>query len=141
MGGDLAISHNDIGLLLSATGKHAEAQTAHESALAIRRRLVREHAESPDFASDLGGTLNNLAMIDLNAKRFVEARVRLLERDAQWLFEWGETWTLDASSTRVLKPGTPVFFVGLYDFDAPPPWRSPAWLAQAVELPPLSAWK
>ena len=66
--------------------------------------------------------------------------VRLLERDAQWLFEWGEAWTLDASGTRVQNPGTPVFFVGRYDFDAPPPWRSPAWLAQAVELPPL-AWE
>ena len=50
--------------------------------------------------------------------------IRLLERDAQWLFEWGQTWLLDPSGTRVLTPGTPVFIVGRYDFDAPPPWRS-----------------
>ena len=31
--------------------------------------------------------------------------IRLLERDAQWLYEWGQTWTLDPSGTRVLSPG------------------------------------
>jgi hypothetical protein len=63
--------------------------------------------------------------------------VRLLERDARWLFEWGEEWTLDAGGTRVLTPGTPVFIIGRYDFTAPPPWRSPEWLAQPIELPQL----
>ena len=62
--------------------------------------------------------------------------IRLLERDAQWLFEWGQPWRLDSSGTRVLTAGTPVFLVGRYDFDAPPPWRSLAWLAGTVELPP-----
>ena len=33
--------------------------------------------------------------------------IRLLERDAQWLFEWGQTWMLDPSGTRVLTPGLP----------------------------------
>ena len=60
--------------------------------------------------------------------------IRLLERDAQWLFEWGETWLLDSSGTRVLTSGTPVFIVGQYDFDAPPPWRSLMWLSSTVEL-------
>ena len=35
---------------------------------------MREHPESPDFASDLRGTLNNFALIDMNAKRFAAAR-------------------------------------------------------------------
>jgi hypothetical protein len=61
--------------------------------------------------------------------------IRLLERDAQWLYAWGAPWTLDATATRVLQAGTPVFIVGRYDFDSPPPWRSLAWLADAVELP------
>ena len=61
--------------------------------------------------------------------------IRLLERDARWLFEWGQTWLLDASGTRVLTPGTPVFIVGHYDFDAAPPWRSLRWLSATVELP------
>jgi hypothetical protein len=63
--------------------------------------------------------------------------IRLLERDAQWLFEWGQPWVLDPSATRVLKPGTPVLLVGNYDFDAAPPWRSLRWLSQQVALPSL----
>src|SRR5262249_51102820 len=50
---------------------------AYQVALAIRERLVRMHPESSDFASVLGGTLNNMALIDLDAKRFAEARTRL----------------------------------------------------------------
>ena len=64
--------------------------------------------------------------------------IRLLERDAQWLFEWGQTWMLDPGGTRVLSPGTPVFIVGGYDFEAPPPWRSLTWLSSTVELPSIS---
>jgi hypothetical protein len=63
--------------------------------------------------------------------------VRLLARDARWLFEWGEPWTFGLTATRGVKPGTPVFIIGEYQFGAPPPWRSPAWLARPVELPPL----
>jgi hypothetical protein len=64
--------------------------------------------------------------------------IRLLERDARWLFDWGQTWMLDPSNTRVLTPGTPVFIVGRYDFDAPPSWRSLTWLSIAVELPSVT---
>lgn len=60
--------------------------------------------------------------------------IRLLERDAQWLYEWGDTWLLDPRA-GLLAPGTSVFVVGAYDFAAPPPWRSPAWLSQEVQLP------
>lgn len=63
------------------------------------------------------------------------ACIRLLERDARWLFEWGETWTLDDRGWTVLDPGTPVLILGCYDFDAPPPWRSQEWLAAGIRLP------
>ena len=63
--------------------------------------------------------------------------VRLLGDDAQWLFEWGDPWTLDATGTRVLKLGTPVLVIGEYDFAAAPSWRSPDRLARPVELPAL----
>jgi L,D-transpeptidase-like protein len=65
--------------------------------------------------------------------------IRLLERDARWLFEWGQTWVLDPTGTRVLTPGTTVFIVGRYDFDAAPPWRSLEWLSATVELPSASS--
>jgi hypothetical protein len=60
--------------------------------------------------------------------------IRMLSRDAQWLYHWGEPWTFQGGAP---KPGTPVFIVGAYDFDAPPPWRSPDWLSRPVELPRL----
>jgi hypothetical protein len=64
--------------------------------------------------------------------------IRLLDRDAHWLFEWGQSWVLDLTATRVLTPGTPVFIVGRYDFRAAPPWRSLGWLSATVELPSVS---
>lgn len=61
--------------------------------------------------------------------------IRLLRRDAQWLFGWGGEWRLDARGATVIQPGTPVLIVGDYDFAASPPWRSPSWLSQPVTLP------
>ena len=63
------------------------------------------------------------------------ACVRFLDRDAKWLYDWGEEWQLDASGRTVLRNGTPVLIAGEYNFAAPPPWRSPEWLAHSVELP------
>jgi hypothetical protein len=61
--------------------------------------------------------------------------VRLLARDARWLFGWGQGWILDPER-RVMAVGTPVAVLGGYDFASPPPWRSLAWLGQRpVELP------
>jgi hypothetical protein len=65
--------------------------------------------------------------------------IRLLQRDAQWLFDWGEPWVLDSTGRYVRRPGTPVLIMGAYDFDAPPPWRSLEWLAQTLQLPPFPA--
>lgn len=63
------------------------------------------------------------------------ACVRLLERDAKWLFEWGEGSKHNERGRRVPASGTPVLILGQYDFDAPPPWRSLSWLAAGVTLP------
>jgi hypothetical protein len=62
------------------------------------------------------------------------ACVRLLERDAMWIYRWGEGWTLDAVG-RVVEHGTPMLIVGQYAFGAPPPWRSLAYLASGIDLP------
>jgi len=76
---NLAASHTHVGDLLSDTGKPAEAMKAYELALPIRERLARDHPEAPDYAGELGGLLNNIAKIDLDAKRFDPARDRLQE--------------------------------------------------------------
>jgi lipoprotein-anchoring transpeptidase ErfK/SrfK len=73
--------------------------------------------------------------LELPGRAASHACVRLLERDARWLYDWGEGWVLDEQRWNVLQPGTPVLILGEYDFDAPPPWLAPDWLASGVELP------
>jgi tetratricopeptide (TPR) repeat protein len=76
---ELATSHNNIGTLQRATGHPDQALESLGKALAIRERPARSHPESPDYANALGGTLNNLADIDLDAKRFGVAREKLMQ--------------------------------------------------------------
>ncbi len=64
------------------------------------------------------------------------ACVRLLERDARWIYHWGEGWTLDDRGWEVLEEGTPVWIVDEYDYEAPPPWRNPERPHPPVELQP-----
>jgi hypothetical protein len=63
------------------------------------------------------------------------ACVRLLARDAKWLFEWGQQWRLNPDKLHVDEPGTPVLILGVYDFRQPPPWLQLAWWQQPIELP------
>jgi hypothetical protein len=74
---------------------------------------------------------------DLPGRPASHGCVRLLTRDAEWLFEWADTWTLDSSGVRVLKLGTPVLILGEYDFGAAPPWRSPESLVRPLTLPSM----
>lgn len=53
------------------------------------------------------------------------ACVRLLLRDAQWIYAWGEQWSLD-DDRKLMVPGTPVFVLGAYPFGAPPAWLTPS---------------
>ena len=48
------------------------------------------------------------------------ACVRLLPRDAEWLFHWGEGWKLGPHGWGVVEHGTPVLILGRYDFGSPP---------------------
>jgi hypothetical protein len=85
-----------------------------------------------NFASRDGLAFHAYALPGLPASH---GCIRLLERDAQWLYAWGEPWVLDAQRAQILAPGTPVLIAGRYDFQSPPPWRSLPWLAQTMELP------
>lgn len=62
------------------------------------------------------------------------ACVRLLARDAAWIYKWGESWTLDAKG-QLASAGTPVVILGQYAFGAPPPWQSSGYWAKPVALP------
>ncbi len=67
------------------------------------------------------------------------ACVRLLARDARWLFDWGEEWQLDDGSQAIARNGTPVLVVGAYAFGQPPPWQDIDRLAQPIDLPATAA--
>lgn len=47
--------------------------------------------------------------------------LRLLEKDARFLYDWADQWILDKNEALVAK-GTPVIVFGAYDFNAAKPW-------------------
>jgi lipoprotein-anchoring transpeptidase ErfK/SrfK len=66
------------------------------------------------------------------------ACVRLLERDAKWLYRWGEQWSIAEDGSTIPESGTPVLIAGSYGYGKPAPWRSGEQLAARVELPNLA---
>lgn len=62
------------------------------------------------------------------------ACVRLLARDAMWIYNWGDSWVLDAAG-QLVQRGTPVVIVGQYAFDAEKPWLSPDHWVRPIVLP------
>ena len=74
-------------------------------------------------------------LFDLPGYPASHACARMLLRDAQWLYEWGEQWSLDDSRRVVLAPGTPVLVIGTYPFGSPPAWLSLEWLSTPIALP------
>ncbi len=63
------------------------------------------------------------------------ACIRLLRRDAEWLYGWVEGWTLSSDGRDVLQPGTPVWVIGRYEFSGGPPWTNPDSWGKQVSLP------
>ena len=74
-------------------------------------------------------------LFDLPGYPASHACVRLLLRDAQWLYGWGEQWKLDATRRGVESAGTPVLIHGTYPFGSPAPWLSLDPSAPRVVLP------
>ncbi len=50
--------------------------------------------------------------------------VRLFKKDAFWIFNWADTWILNADETIIEKKGTPVVIFGTYDYESTPPWKA-----------------
>jgi lipoprotein-anchoring transpeptidase ErfK/SrfK len=64
------------------------------------------------------------------------ACVRLLERDAIWLYGWGDQWKLSPDRLSVLQTGSTVVILGEYAHDKPGPWTSAEWWTQLpIKLP------
>ena len=72
---------------------------------------------------------------DLPGYAASHACVRLLQRDAQWLYGWGEQWKLSVDHRSVQIPGTPVLVIGAFGHGAPGPWTSLPALSAPLELP------
>jgi hypothetical protein len=72
---------------------------------------------------------------DLPGSAASHACVRLLPRDAEWLYGWGEQWRLTKDGRAVEIPGTPVIVQGVVDFTRPSPWTDPAYWRSPVTLP------
>jgi tetratricopeptide (TPR) repeat protein len=75
---DLASCDNHIGGVREMLGETAEARSAYDQAQARLQKLVDSNPKIPDFQSELGGVLNNLASLDMQSKRWPEARDRLI---------------------------------------------------------------
>jgi hypothetical protein len=69
--------------LKNEAGRPAEGMASYDRDRTIRERLAREHPGSSEFARDLGRTWNNLAVIDLEQRRFDEARAKIT-RAVEW---------------------------------------------------------
>ena len=62
------------------------------------------------------------------------ACVRLLSRDAAWVFNWGQSWTLDEKG-QIRTTGTPVIILGAYAFGLPSPWLATDYWLTKIVLP------
>jgi lipoprotein-anchoring transpeptidase ErfK/SrfK len=79
-------------------------------------------------------------LFDLPGYPASHACVRMLLRDAQWLYGWGEQWSLDDSRREVMVPGTPVLILGTYAFGGAAPWLTlnavtPLVLPATIDVP------
>ncbi len=59
----LALSHNNLGLVLSGTGKPAEAEAEYRAALAIFQKLADDNPAVPDFRRRLSHIHYNLGSL------------------------------------------------------------------------------
>ena len=74
-------------------------------------------------------------LFDLPGYPASHACVRLLLRDAQWVYGWGEQWRLDDARRNVTTPGTPVWILGTYPYGQPPAWLTIENLSIPIALP------
>lgn len=66
--------------------------------------------------------------------------VRMLQRDARWLYDWGREWTLDQKGWTVTEAGAPVLIIGEYPEVETPPWRDADLLSSGFALSRQGLW-
>jgi hypothetical protein len=61
--------------------------------------------------------------------------VRMLEKDAYWLYHWADQWKLDKKG-KILSQGTPVIIAGKYQFDIRHLWKNLPFNSSATHVSP-----
>ena len=81
---DLAASHVNLGILLSDTGKPAEAEAEFRKALAIRQKLADDNPAVTEFRSGLADSHNDLGILLSNTGKPAEAEAEFRKALAIW---------------------------------------------------------
>ena len=71
---------------------------------------------------------------DLPGSAASHACVRLLTRDAMWIYDWGQQWVLSPDRRTVATPGTPIVVQGEVDWKNPTPWTVATWWTSPLTL-------
>ena len=68
--------------------------------------------------------------------------LRLLEKDAVFLYNWADQWVMDEKiKDSISAKGTPVIVFGTYPFDAPKPWMQLIDNPNALDISPADIQK
>ena len=70
---DLAVSHQNLALMLHRAGQKPEALTAFQDALAVQTRLVEDFRTVPEYRQNLAAIHNGLGSLQRDAGRLQEA--------------------------------------------------------------------
>jgi tetratricopeptide (TPR) repeat protein len=98
----LASTHNNLGVLLQATGRAAEAEKAQRQALQLYEQLVAEHPQVVEYKIDLGRTLGALGRLYATQGKSEEGR-QYLERARKMLREVVDKYPDLVKAQQVLK--------------------------------------
>jgi hypothetical protein len=95
------------------------------------RSRARHSTEDPDWYMEWYFNFHNVRGLafhqySLPGRPASHGCIRLLERDAMWLYEWGESWIVSEDGAEVQARGTPVHVIGEYDHASAQPWMAAA---------------
>lgn len=93
--------HNSNVDVLAGLGNHAEVESSYRKAIAIFEWLVTQRPTVMDFKIELGGVLNDLAMLEMQQDQYEVARERL-ERAIVLQVAVLETWPDSKNARRYL---------------------------------------
>ena len=101
----------------------------------LKRSTVNRNWLLPWYFNFMNKRGHSFHQYELPGRPASHGCIRLLERDATWIYEWGEQWELGPRGWEIRKQGTPVLIVGEYDHDSPAMWRTASYLEAGGQIP------